>query len=132
MVQIFSCLLMFPLACSQLKTQTTASSLFPQRTEYVLPGRAPVRHSTSARSSKEMGLEQCAGPAVNICLSPWCCRDGRAGRGSALGRTHAACRLCAAGYPTACSCHGSAVRKDIEELCPPLPFEKGIVGASDA
>ena len=79
-----------------------------------------------------MGLEQRAGPEVNVCLSQWCCRDSRVSRDSALGRTHVACRLCAAGDPTACSCHGSAVRKDTEEICPLLPFEKGIVGASDA
>lgn len=55
--------------------------------------RHSKRHSTCSRSTKEMGLEQHPGPAVNICPSHWCCRDRRVSGGSALGRTCAACRL---------------------------------------
>lgn len=78
---------MYSSACSQLNTQKAASLLVPQRNSYSLAGENTgwdtVWHSTPARSSKEMGLEQHPHPAVNICCSCWCYRDGRIRLGAA-------------------------------------------------
>lgn len=62
-------------------------------------GKCRLRHSktssTCARSSKEMGSEQRPRPAVNICPSRWCCRDGRVSGAAAcrLGAGQYTCRL---------------------------------------